>query len=212
MAKHPYGDESGAIAGSYPSNGKRRDGGSAMTSVIWHTMMSLDGFIAGPDDTMDWAFRHGGRSALADETRDSIGAILAGRRWYDVASARYDGVAGIYGGAWTGPVFVLTHRPDDAPDDSTVTFLSEGIEEAVATASAAADGRAVNVFGANTAGQIVRAGLLDEIVVHIAPVLLGDGVRFYGAPGTAPVELERVEGGDSEQVIEARYRVRRPED
>ena len=64
-----------------------------MSTVIWHTMMSLDGFVAGPDDTMDWAFSHGGRSALADETRDSIGAILAGRRWYDVASAKYDGVA-----------------------------------------------------------------------------------------------------------------------
>jgi dihydrofolate reductase len=183
-----------------------------MSSVIWHTMMSLDGFIAGPDDTMDWAFRHGGRSALADETRDSIGAILAGRRWYDVASARYDGVAGIYGGRWTGPVFVLTHRPDDVPDDPTVTFLSAGIQEAVSTARGAADGRAVNVFGANTAGQVVRAGLLDEIVVHIAPVLLGDGVRFYGAPGAAPVELERVKDGDSEQVIDLRYRVHRPAD
>jgi dihydrofolate reductase len=212
MAKRPYGDESGAIAGSYPSKRKRGDGGSAVSSVIWHTMMSLDGFIAGPDDTMDWAFRHGGRSALADETRDSIGAILAGRRWYDVASARYDGVAGIYGGAWTGPVLVLTHRPDDAPDDPTVTFLSEGIEDAVATARAAADGGAVNVFGAKTAGQVVRAGLLDEIVVHIAPVLLGDGVRFYGAPGTAPVVLERVEARGSEQVIDVRYRVRRPRD
>jgi riboflavin biosynthesis pyrimidine reductase len=55
----------------------------------------------------------------------------------------------------------------------------------------------------------VWAGFLDEIVVHIAPVLLGDGVRFYGAPGTAPVELERVVTGDSEQVIDVRYRVRR---
>lgn len=181
-----------------------------MSSVIWHTMMSLDGFIAGPDDTMDWAFRHGGRSALADETRDSIGAILAGRRWYDVASAKYDGVAGIYGGRWTGPVFVLTHRPDDVPDDPTVTFLSAGIQEAVSTARGAADGRAVNVFGANTAGQVVRAGLLDEIVVHIAPVLLGDGVRFYGASGAAPVELERVKDGGSEQVIDLRYRVHPP--
>lgn len=183
-----------------------------MSSVIWHTMMSLDGFIAGPDDTMDWAFRHGGRSALADETRDSTGGILAGRRWYDVASARYDGVAGIYGGRWTGPVFVLTHRPDDVPDDPTVTFVSAGIEDAISVARGAADGRAVGVFGANTAGQVVRAGLLDEIVLHIAPVLLGDGVRLYGAPGAAPIELERVERGDSEQVIDVRYRVRRPGD
>jgi dihydrofolate reductase len=181
-----------------------------VSTVIWHTMMSLDGFVAGPDDTMDWAFSHGGRSALADETRDSIGAILAGRRWYDVASARYDGVAGIYGGAWTGPVFVLTHRPEDLPDDPTVTVLSDGIEDAVSVARRAADGRAVGVLGAITAGQVVRAGLLDEIIVHIAPILLGDGVRFYGAPGTTATELELVERGDSEQVIDLRYRVRHP--
>jgi riboflavin biosynthesis pyrimidine reductase len=63
-----------------------------------------------------------------------------------------------------------------------------------------------------TAGQVVRAGLLDEIIVHIAPILLGDGVRLYGAPGTTAVELERVERGDSEQVIDLRYRVRHPAD
>jgi dihydrofolate reductase len=156
-----------------------------MTKIMWHTMMSLDGFIAGPDDSMDWAFKNPGRSALADEVRDATGAILGGRRWYDVATAKYDGVAGIYGGRWTGPVFVLTHRPGDDP---TVTFLSDGLEKAVTRASEAARGKNVVIFGANTAQQCLEAGLLDEIVIHLAPVLLGEGVRLYG-PGPQ-VELE----------------------
>ena len=101
-----------------------------MNKVLWHITMSLDGFIAGPDDAMDWAFEaYGGGNELADEIRRGTGAILAGRRWYDVATAKYDGVAGIYGGAWSGPVFVLTHRDGD---DATVTFLSGGVEDAVA--------------------------------------------------------------------------------
>jgi dihydrofolate reductase len=156
-----------------------------MTKIMWHTMMSLDGFIAGPDDSMDWAFKNPGRSALADEVRDGTGAILGGRRWWDAAVAKYDGVDGIYGGRWSGPVFVLTHRPGDDP---TVTFLSDGLEDAVATARDAAGGENVQIFGANTAQQCLDAGLLDELVIHLAPVLLGEGVRLYG-PGPQ-VELE----------------------
>jgi dihydrofolate reductase len=154
-------------------------------------MMSLDGFIAGPDDSMDWAFKAAGRSARADEVRDSTGAILGGRRWYNAAAAKYDGVAGIYGGGWTGPVFVLTHHPEDAPDDPAVTFLSGGLDDALAAARAAAGDGNVVIFGANTAQQCLDAGELDELVIHLAPVLLGDGVRLYGASGASGlVDLE----------------------
>jgi dihydrofolate reductase len=162
-----------------------------MTKTIWHTMMSLDGFIAGPDDSMDWAFRAAGRSDLADEVRDATGAILGGRRWYDAAAAKYDGVAGIYGGRWSGPVFVLTHHPGDAPDDPAVTFRSDGLEDALAAAREAAGDGNVVIFGADTAQQCLAAGELDELVIHLAPVLLGDGVRLYGTPGASrPVDLE----------------------
>jgi dihydrofolate reductase len=94
-----------------------------VSRVIWHVTMSLDGFIAGPDDSMDWVvaqWSDGGentrnidvqRSAVADEVLQRAGAILGGRRWYDVAVRKFDGYEGIYGGQWTGPVFVLTHRP-----------------------------------------------------------------------------------------------------
>nr|MDQ3822653.1 dihydrofolate reductase family protein [Actinomycetota bacterium] len=122
-----------------------------MSTVIWHTTMSLDGFIAGPDDSMDWALEVEGPNAIADEVRDATGAILAGRRWYDLASERWDGTGGIYGGTWSGPVFVLTHRVDDAPDDPTATFVSEPIPDAVARAREAAGGKRVGILGADVA-------------------------------------------------------------
>jgi dihydrofolate reductase len=160
-----------------------------MTKIMWHITMSVDGFIAGPDDSMDWAFRGEAPSELGNEVRDGTGAILGGRRWWDVAKAKFNGVRGIYGGEWTGPVFVLTHRPEDEPDE--VTFLSGALEQAVATAREAAGGKDVQIFGASLAQQCLAAGLLDEIVIHLAPVLLGEGVRLYGPPGaTRPVELE----------------------
>jgi dihydrofolate reductase len=180
-----------------------------VAKTIWHTMMSLDGFIAGPSDSMDWAFGHGGHSALADDTRDATGAILAGRRWYDVASERYDGVNGIYGGAWTGPVFVLTHRPEELAEDDSVTAVSGPLERALKVATEAAGGLAVGIFGADVARQCLEADEVDEIVVHVAPVLLGDGVRLYGG-GAPRVDLERIDHPDGEQVMDLRYRVRRP--
>lgn len=190
-----------------------------MSMVIWHITMSLDGFIAGPDDTMDWAIREwsdeGGntraievdRSAIADEVMGSTGAILGGRRWYEAAERLYDGVEGIYGGQWSGPVFVLTHRPTDEAEKS-VRFLSVSLAEAVAVARTAADGKNVVVFGANLARQCLEEGLLDEIVIHLAPVLLGDGVRLYESIGTKPIVLTRTEVAAKGQLTDLRFRVR----
>jgi dihydrofolate reductase len=178
-------------------------------SVVWHTMTSLDGFIAGPDDAMDWAFRHPGSSAMADEVRRTTGAILAGRRWHDVAMAKHDGRSGIYGGNWEGPVFVLTHHPPEDPPDPEITFLSDGIEDAVSTARVAAGEQNLGIFGADIARQCLEEGLLDEIVTHIAPVLLGDGVRLFGRPGADPVELERIELDGPGQITDIRFRVLR---
>jgi dihydrofolate reductase len=177
-----------------------------MDKVIWHVTMSLDGFIAGPDDAMDWAFGYSA-SPLADEVMDATGAILAGRRWFDVATRLYRGTAGIYGGAWTGPVFVLTHRPPAPSEDSTVTFLSDGIEEAVATAGAAAGNKNLEIFGADTARQCLQEGLIDEIVIHLAPVLLGDGVRLYGGHDVESVGLERTALAEAGQLTDLRFRV-----
>jgi dihydrofolate reductase len=178
-----------------------------VSKVIWHVTMSLDGFIAGPDDAMDWAFEHGAPSALADEVMASTGAILAGRRWHDVATEKYSGRGGIYGGAWTGPVLVLTHHPPADVHDPGITFLSDGLADAAATARAAAGEKNLEIFGADTARQCLDAGLIDEIVVHIAPVLLGDGVRFHDVPGGARVPLERTALAESGQQTDLRFRV-----
>jgi dihydrofolate reductase len=175
--------------------------------VLWHMTMSLDGFIAGPDHEMDWVFDYNGPSAIADEVMKTTGAILAGRRWYDSATSRYRGAEGIYGGAWTGPVFVLTHRPPNASEDAAITFLTDGIDNAVATARAAAEGKNVVIFGANLARQCLDAGLLEEIVVHLAPVLLGDGVRMYGRSGAGRVGLERTAVAEAGDLTDLRFRV-----
>jgi dihydrofolate reductase len=181
-----------------------------VSRVVWHITMSLDGFIAGPDDAMDWAFRSSGPSRIGDEVMKATGAVLAGRRWHDVATAKYNGRQGIYGGNWEGPVFVLTHRPPEAPEDPGITFLQTGVEEAVATAKQAAGDKNLEIFGANLAAQCLDAGLIDEIVVHVAPVLLGDGVRLYAVAGERrQVELERTELDESGQQASLRFRVKR---
>jgi dihydrofolate reductase len=183
--------------------------------------MSLDGFIAGPDDSMDWVvseWSDGGentrdievqRSNVADEVLESAGAILGGRRWYDVAVSKFDGYDGIYGGQWKGPVFVLTHRPPDPGHHPAITFLSGELSDAVATATAAAAGKDVIVFGAAVAVQCLRAGLLDEIVIHLAPVLLGDGVRLIDAPDLGTVALNRTLVATTGQITDLRLAVRR---
>jgi dihydrofolate reductase len=173
-------------------------------SVICHRTMSLDGFIAGRDDSMDWVFKHGEPTAMVTETMNRTGAILAGRRWYELARERWNGVDGIYDGAWKGPVFVLTHRPPE-DGDPRITFLSDGIEQAVATAAAAAKGNDLEIFGASLTRQCLEAGLLEEIIVHIAPVLLGEGVQLYG--GDQQVELERIALGEAESLTDLHLRV-----
>jgi dihydrofolate reductase len=190
-----------------------------MSNVVWHITMSLDGFIAGPEDSMDWAVRQwsdGGtstrdieveRSAIANDVLHSAGAILGGRRWYDVAQRLFDGVDGIYGGQWDGPVFVLTHRPPEDAANADVTFVSMPLAAALATAVQAANGKNVVIFGANLAQQCLREGLLNEIVIHLVPVLLGAGVRLYESIGTDPIVLTRTALAATGQVTDLRFRV-----
>jgi dihydrofolate reductase len=177
-------------------------------STISHHTISLDGFIAGPDDSMDWVFAYGEPTSLGDETMRRIGAIVAGRRWYELAKERWDGVDGIYGGEWDGRVFVLTHRQaEDA--DPRISFVSGGIEEAVSAAQESAGDKDVGVFGGSLTRQSLDAGLLDEFVLHLAPVLLGSGVRLFGDEGAEQVELERVSVGEANQLTDLHFRVRR---
>jgi dihydrofolate reductase len=177
-------------------------------STISHHTISLDGFVAGPDDSIDWAFAFGEPTSLADETMRRIGAILAGRRWYELAKERWDGVDGIYGGEWDGRVFVLTHRPAE-DDDSRISFVSGGIKQAVGAAQESAGDKDVGIFGGSLTRQCLDAGLLDEIVLHVAPVLLGSGVGLFGESGAEEIELERVSVGEAAQLTDLHFRVRK---
>jgi dihydrofolate reductase len=179
-----------------------------MASVIWSTAMSLDGFIAGPDDAMDWVFRFTGAAENADDIISSTGAILAGRRSYDVGRKpdQHPEAQEAFGGAWTGPQFVLTHHPPTDEDDETITFLNCDIVEAVATATDAAGGKDVLVLGADVARQCIESILIDEIIVILIPVLLGDGVRLFARQG-APVDLSTLSVAQFGQVTHLRFAV-----
>jgi len=102
-------------------------------------------------------------------------------------------------------VFVLTHNPPDPPDPA-VTFLTGDIGEAVATARSAAGGN-LEILGADVTSQCLRRGLVDEILVYVLPVLLGDGIRF-SSPGLARIDLEPVSSTRSGAVTILRFRVR----
>jgi dihydrofolate reductase len=184
------------------------DGSAGMGKLLWHTMMSLDGFVAGPDDDMSWAF---GLDAGSGETVDNVvastGALLVGRRTQDVEDRLKPG---FYGGAFRGPFFVLRHDPPpDPPVVKGVTgrFLDVDMEEAVAIASEAAGDRNVVVLGANIARQCLETGLLDEIIVHVAPILLGDGVRLFERVGGEPVTLGPISSVDEGGTTVLRYAV-----
>lgn len=172
-------------------------------SVIWQVTMSLDGYIAGPDDDMGWVFEHIDPSNPAGaEIPDRIGAVVAGRRSFEVGAR--DGMD-VYDGSWRGAQFLMTTRhSDDLPDGLRVRSGSVGkvVEEALA----AADGRSVGIIGANIARQACEANAVDEIVVHIAPVMLGDGIRLRGALRRQDLQLiDTVRHGE---VVTAHYRVR----
>jgi dihydrofolate reductase len=176
--------------------------------VVVNRSMSLDGFTAGPGDDMNWIFDFMG--PIEDEFPEimAAGAMLIGRRTYEVGkrmAENPDEVTPAYEG---GPEFVLTHEPPDPPDPA-VTFLAGDIGEAVATALRAAGGKNLEILGADVAGQCLQRGLVDEIMVYVLPVLLGDGTPLFSSPGLARVDLEPLESTRSGGVTILRFRVRK---
>ena len=175
---------------------------TAAGKVLWHFAMSIDGFVAGPGHRMDWMTGFSVRPGLIDEYVSTTGAVLAGRDGWDAA------VAGSrpYGGAWEGPVFVLTHHPEDATPAEGVTFLDCDVAEAVRIGLAAAGGKNLEVFSPTIGRQLLARDLIDEIDLHLLPVLLGDGIRLFDNPGGPPVRLHRPEADDPVAAINVRYR------
>lgn len=171
--------------------------------VLMHFSMSLDGFVAGPNHDMDWlASGFSGRDGIVQEYVETTGAVLGGRDGWDA----FPDPNGVYGGEWSGPIFVLTHHPEDAAPAPGVTFLNCDVAEAVRIALDAAGGKNVEVLSPTVGRQLLQLGLVDEIDLHIAPILLGDGIRLYDHPGAHPIMLEHASAGFTE--LDVRYRPR----
>jgi dihydrofolate reductase len=215
-------------------------GGLKGMQTILNITMSVDGFVAGPNQTLEqplgeggeqlhewiiglesWRKQHGldGGETNADaelvrDTQDRTGAFVMGRRMFSGGKGPWEDDPNANG--WWGneppfgaPVFVLTHHEREplTLGSTTFTFVTDGIEEAVRRAREAAGGRDVQVSGgANVAQQALDAGLLDELQIHVAPVLLGGGVRLLERVERRPIELTRVVG--SPLVTHLTYAVR----
>lgn len=162
--------------------------------VVVNRAMSLDGFIAAPGHVMDWgSSRQLADFADPDDVREvalATGAMLVGRRTSDVGDRMRAEDPSSVDYPFSGPVFVLTHRPPESPPTG-VRYLSGDIGEAVATARHAAAGKDVEVLGADVASQCLARGLVDEILVYVLPVLLGDGIAI-SAPGLPLIDLEPI--------------------
>lgn len=163
-----------------------------MAKVLYSASMSLDGFITGPGGDMSWLVDYLGPNPTVDDLVPQIGSLLIGARTFrgddPYKDTPQEGEP--FGGAWSGPQFVLTHNPPAAPVPG-ITFVSD-LESGLAEANAAAGDKYVNVLGADVARQCLEAGALDEILVCIAPIMLGDGVRLFDRPGGLNVKLERI--------------------
>jgi dihydrofolate reductase len=196
-----------------------------MGKVVAGFSMSLDGFVAGPNDDVQrvFAWMFSGDTDLKvsigeqemdlklsakdaeqyKEMTEAVGAIVSGRRMFDVA------------GAWGGkhpmdvPVVVVTHTiPQEwVKEGSPFTFVTDGVESAVERAKEIAGGKNVGVGGADIARQCLKAGLLDEIQIDLVPVLLGSGVRLFEHLGIEPVELERTKLIEAPGVTHLGFRV-----
>lgn len=174
--------------------------------VVVNRSMSLDGFIAGPGDDMDWIRDLVPQEDVA-EVAAATGAMLVGRRTWDVGDRMAADEPGRTDYPFSGPMFLLTHRPLEVARPG-VTILSGDIGDAVATALDAAGGKDLEILGADVAAQALRRGLVDEILVYLLPVVLGDGTRFSPA-GSVRVHLDPISSTRSGAATILRYRVRR---
>ncbi|MFW6719566.1 dihydrofolate reductase family protein [Streptomyces sp. MAR4 CNY-716] len=164
-----------------------------MAKLLYSATMSLDGFIAGPGGDMSWLTDHLGPNPTVDGLIPRVGSILSGARSFrgDDPHRGTEAEGEAFGGGWEGQQFVLTHHPPAEPVPG-VTFAGD-LDTAVTAAKAAAGDAYVNVIGADVARQCIEAGLMDEVLVFTAPVLLGGGVRLFDRPGGPRVRLEQIQ-------------------
>jgi dihydrofolate reductase len=191
-----------------------------MTRVIFDISMSLDGFVTAsnvrPEEPLgdggqrlhEWAFGEDERNReLLEEAVNFVGAVIAGRRTYEL-SVPWWGADGPAGPARV-PVFVVTHaEPEDAPEGGVYTFVTDGIASALEQAKAAAREKAVAVMGGADIGQqFIRAGLVDEISIHLVPLLFGSGTRMFENLGGVHIQLETTSVIETPEATHLRLRV-----
>ena len=182
-----------------------------MGKVIVDMSLSLDGFVAGPGHTdgglHDYYFSPSGNTVqVVEEGITTTGAIIMGRRSYDLG----DQVDGFVDNPYKVPHFVLSHTVPAQPakGETTFLFVADGIASALTQAKAAAGDKHVVIGGgAQTAQQFISAGLVDELQLHLVPVLLGDGLRLFEHLGGKPVQLEKIRGVDAPDVTHLTFRV-----
>jgi dihydrofolate reductase len=191
-----------------------------MGKVIFDTSMSLDGFMTAsnrrPEEPMgdggqrlhEWAFGEDERDReLLEDAVEALGAVIAGRTTYD-DSAPWWGADGPTGSA-RRPVFVVTHdAPAESPERGVYTFVTDGIESALEQAKAAAGEKIVTVMGgASIRQQYIAASLVDEISVHLVPVLFGSGTRMFEHLGSDHIQLEPIEVIGTRSATHLRFRI-----
>ena len=191
-----------------------------MGKVVFDTSMSLDGFMTAANQTdeepmgddglrlMDWVLGGDQRnSELLEGWVSGLGASIAGRRTYDT-SVPWWGEDGPSGPA-RRPLFVVTHEaPPASPNDEVYTFVTDGIESALEQAQAAAGDKDVTVMGgANLGCQYIAAGLVDELQIHLAPVLFGSGTRMFDELEEGHLTLEPIETIETPAAVHLRFRI-----
>jgi dihydrofolate reductase len=186
--------------------------------------MSLDGFIAGPNGDIrrlfgwygsgDTALPVAGADIVFKVSRASadylqqewakLGAIVTGRRDFDVSDA-WGGKSPVPG----APIFIVTHHPPQewVKPGSPFTFVTDGVESAFAKARQAAGDKNIAVSGSTIVQHCLKAGLLDEILIDLAPILLGAGTRLFDHLGNEPIDLEKVSVINAPDVTHLKFRV-----
>jgi dihydrofolate reductase len=188
-----------------------------MLKVIFDKSMSLDGFIAGANMRVeaglgddgerlhDWAFKDPAGLEMIRAEVGNLGAVICGRTTYDMSIPNW-GAEGPTGEARV-PLFVLSHGvPDDVPDGGVYTFV-DGLEEALELAREAAGDKHIAVMGADTGRQYIDAGVVDEVSVHIVPVLFGSGTPLFGMGVAGHVTLELIDESETRYAKHLRYRI-----
>jgi dihydrofolate reductase len=178
-----------------------------MATVIVHSTITLDGFMADPDGGLDWMFGRPSApedTTVVEEVMKNIGAIVGGA---NKTRTIEDGEIP-YGGMLKVPVLLMTHTPQEPieRDGITYTFVVDDIADAVDRASKSAGDGWVSLLGGSISRQCLQLGLVDELHLDVAPVLLGDGISLFGGLGQK-IELERLETSAYASEAHLRYRV-----